>query len=107
AGLRCAGHAPGCPARRGEIGRRLGYLPQNLGYYGGFTVAEFVEYFALLKEMPAARIPLAVTAAVDRVGLGDRSRARLRTLSGGVLRRGGGARAGASKPRWLRPGGRP
>src|SRR5262249_34673407 len=105
--LRLLGRDPRSSAPRREIRRRLGYLPQNLGYYGGFTVAEFVEYFALLKEMPAARIPLAVAAAVDRVGLGDRSRARLRTLSGGVLRRGGGARAGASKPRWLRPGGRP
>src|SRR5215469_15241933 len=47
-------------ARRKEIRRRLGYLPQNLGYYPGFTVAEFVEYFALLKEMPPARIPGAV-----------------------------------------------
>jgi ABC-type cobalamin/Fe3+-siderophores transport system ATPase subunit len=27
---------------RREIRRRLGYLPQNLGYYPGFTVAEFV-----------------------------------------------------------------
>jgi ABC-type multidrug transport system ATPase subunit len=48
------------------VTRRLGYLPQNLGYYPGFTVVEFVEYFALLKEMPPARIPAAVTAAVER-----------------------------------------
>src|SRR5215467_9475207 len=87
------GHGP-----RREIRRRLGYLPQNLGYYRGFTVAEFVEYFALLKEMPAARIPSAVAAAVDRVGLGDRSKARLRTLSGGMLRRVGIAQAIVNEP---------
>ena len=99
--LRLLGRDPRSHTPRREIRRRLGYLPQNLGYYGGFTVAEFVEYFALLKEMPAARIPLAVAAAVDRVGLGDRSKARLRTLSGGMLRRVGIAQAIVNDPELL------
>ena len=46
--LRLLGRDPGSYGPRREIRRRLGYLPQNLGYYPGFTVAEFVEYFALL-----------------------------------------------------------
>ena len=58
------------------------YLPQNLGYYPAFTVVEFVEYFALLKEMPAARVPRAVADAIEQVELGERARAKLRTLSG-------------------------
>jgi len=96
--LRLLGRDPLSYAPRREIRRRLGYLPQNLGYYRGFTVAQFVEYFALLKEMPTGRIPLAVVAAVDRVGLGDRSGARLRTLSGGMLRRVGIAQAIVNEP---------
>ena len=99
--LRLLGRDPLCNGPRREIRRRLGYLPQNLGYYRGFTVAEFVEYFALLKEMPAGRIPLAVATAVDRVGLGDRSRAKLRTLSGGMLRRVGIAQAIVNTPELL------
>jgi ABC-2 type transport system ATP-binding protein len=99
--LRLLGRDPRSHGPRREIRRRLGYLPQNLGYYRGFSVAEFVEYFALLKEMPAARIPLAVASAVDRVGLGDRSRARLRTLSGGMLRRVGIAQAIVNDPELL------
>src|SRR6516164_4412839 len=99
--LRLLGRDPRGDGPRREIRRRLGYLPQNLGYYPGFTVAEFVEYFALLKEMPAARIPPAVAAAVDRVGLGDRSRARLRSLSGGMLRRVGIAQAIVNDPELL------
>ena len=83
---------------RREIRRRLGYLPQSLGYYPGFTVTEFVEYFALLKEQPAARIPAAVAAAVEQVGLGGQARARLRTLSGGMLRRAGVAQAIVNQP---------
>jgi len=83
---------------RREIRRRLGYLPQNLGYYPGFTVVEFVEYFALLKEMPPRRASAAVATAVERVGLGDKAKAKLRTLSGGMLRRAGIAQAIVNEP---------
>src|SRR5215469_3007202 len=80
---------PRRPAARREIRRRLGYLPQNLGYYPSFTVVEFIEYFALLKEMPSSAVPKAVAAAVERVDLGAKAKAKLRTLSGGMLRRVG------------------
>jgi ABC-2 type transport system ATP-binding protein len=83
---------------RREIRRRLGYLPQHLGYYPGFTVAEFVEYFALLKEMPSGQVPGAVAAAIERTGLGGQARAKLRTLSGGMLRRAGIAQAIVNDP---------
>ena len=96
--LRLLGRDPGSYGPRREIRRRLGYLPQNLGYYPGFTVAEFVEYFALLKDMPPGRVPAAVAAAIERTGLGDKARAKLRTLSGGMLRRAGIAQAIVNEP---------
>ena len=99
--LRLLGRDPGSYGPRKEIRRRLGYLPQNLGYYPGFTVVEFIEYFALLKEMPAARIPAAVAAAVERVDLGGKAKAKLRTLSGGMLRRVGIAQAIVNDPELL------
>ena len=99
--MRLLGRDPGGYGPRREIRRRLGYLPQNLGYYPGFTVAEFVEYFALLKDMPASQVPRAVATAVERVGLGDRARAKLRTLSGGMLRRAGIAQAIVNEPELL------
>jgi ABC-2 type transport system ATP-binding protein len=99
--LRLLGRDPGGYGPRREIRRRLGYLPQNLGYYPSFTVAEFVEYFALLKEMPPARVPSAVATAIERTGLGDNARARLRTLSGGMLRRAGIAQAIVNEPELL------
>ena len=85
--VRLLGRDPGGYGPRREIRRRLGYLPQSLGYYPGFTVAEFVEYFALLKEIPPGRVPHAVATAIERVDLGSRAKAKLRTLSGGMLRR--------------------
>jgi ABC-2 type transport system ATP-binding protein len=96
--LRLLGRDPGGYGGRRQIRRRLGYLPQNLGYYPGFTVAEFVEYFALLKEMPPGQVPAAVAAAVERVDLGEKARSKLRTLSGGMLRRAGIAQAIVNEP---------
>ena len=64
-------------------------------------MCEFVEYFALLKDMPAARVPAAVAAAVERVDLGVKAKAKLRTLSGGMLRRVGIAQAIVNEPELL------
>lgn len=88
-------------AARTEARRRLGYLPQDFGHYPGFTVREFVAYVAWLKEMDAAAVPEAVRRAVDRVGLGDRADARIRTLSGGMVRRVGIAQAIVNEPELL------
>ena len=66
--LRLLGRDPGRRDPLREIRRRLGYLPQALGYYPGFTVAEFVEYFALLKEMPVAAVPRAVAVTAGAPG---------------------------------------
>ena len=99
--LRLLGRDPARPAGRREIRRRLGYLPQNLGYYPAFTVVEFVEYFALLKEMPPHAVPKAVATAIEKVELGAKAKARLRTLSGGMLRRVGIAQAIVNDPQLL------
>jgi ABC-2 type transport system ATP-binding protein len=99
--LELLGRNPKNVGERREIRRRLGYLPQNLGYYPAFTVVEFIEYFALLKEMPAKQVPKAVAAAVEKVDLGPKAKARLRTLSGGMLRRVGIAQAIVNNPELL------
>ncbi|MDL5201622.1 ABC transporter ATP-binding protein [Streptomyces sp. ALI-76-A] len=83
---------------RAAVRRRLGYLPQEFGYYPGFTVREFVAYVAWLKEMPAAGTPAAVERAVARVGLADRIDAKVKTLSGGMVRRVGIAQAIVNDP---------
>ena len=99
--IRLLDRDPKNPGQRRDVRRRLGYLPQNLGYYPAFTVREFVEYFALLKEIPPGRVNQAVTAAVKRVDLEAKAKARLRTLSGGMLRRVGIAQAIVNDPELL------
>jgi ABC-type multidrug transport system ATPase subunit len=96
--LRLLGYDPTDPGERRALRRRLGYLPQTLGYHPNFTVFEFVEYFALLKEMPADSVRPAVARAIERVGLGERATSKLKTLSGGMLRRVGIAQAIVNEP---------
>ncbi|MET9224226.1 ABC transporter ATP-binding protein [Lentzea sp. NPDC003310] len=83
------------------VRRKLGYLPQHFGYYKRFKVREFVEYLAWLKEMPAREIPGAVHDALDRVGLADRANDRMKSLSGGMVRRVGIAQAIVNRPEIL------
>ncbi|WP_130512475.1 ATP-binding cassette domain-containing protein [Krasilnikovia cinnamomea] len=92
-GQRADGHADLRQVRRG-----LGYLPQQFGFYPRFTVREFVEYMAWLKEMPKAAVPGAVQRAIERVGLTAKADARMKTLSGGMLRRAGIAQAIVNDP---------
>jgi ABC-2 type transport system ATP-binding protein len=80
------------------VRRRLGYLPQTFGFYPRFRVREFVEYFAWLKEMPGPQVPMAVDRAIERVGLADRAEDRMKSLSGGMLRRVGIAQAIVNDP---------
>jgi ABC-2 type transport system ATP-binding protein len=81
-----------------DLRRRIGYLPQEFGFYRRFTVREFIGYLAWLKEVPARDLPGAVQRAIDRVGLTDRADDRMRTLSGGMVRRAGIAQALVNDP---------
>ncbi len=96
--LELLGTSVGALGEYRALRRRIGYLPQDFGYYKRFTVREFVEYMAWLKEVPKAAVPGAVQRAVERVGLADRADHRMRTLSGGMVRRAGIAQAIVNDP---------
>ena len=86
--VRVLGLDPGTPAERTDIRRRLGYLPQEVGFPRGFTAFAFVDYVALLKEwtQPATR-HAEVRRVLEVVGLGDLGSKRIRAMSGGQRRR--------------------
>ena len=89
-------------AERVEIRRRLGYLPQELSYHRYFTVAAFLDYVAILKEITNRRRRAEEVAKVLAItGLEDRARTRIRALSGGMRQRLGIAQALLGGPKLL------
>jgi ABC-2 type transport system ATP-binding protein len=97
--VRIEGLDPSKPRDRLALRRRLGYLPQELGLYPRFTVFEFVDYLAILKEIEdRGERHRRVAAALAAVGLADAGRRRIRTLSGGMARRVGIAQALVGDP---------
>lgn len=70
------------------VRRRLGYVPQEPGFYRHFTVFEFVDYVAILKEMTARQgRHTEVHRVLGLVGLEDVAGKRIHRLSGGMRRR--------------------
>lgn len=100
--IRIDGLDPAHSHQRLQIRRRLGYLPQDLGLYPRFTVFEFVDYIAILKELKERRERhRAVRAALQLVGIRDLARRKIKTLSGGMTRRVGIAQALVGDPQLL------
>jgi len=97
--VRVLGLDPSQPADRLELRRRLGYLPQDVGAYPGFSVREFVDYVAILKEHTDRRARRAeVDRVLELVDLTGKAYARIRSLSGGMRRRLGLAQALLGSP---------
>lgn len=100
--LRLLGRNPGQHDDRVEIRRRLGYLPQEPGFYRSFTAYEFVDYIAILKEMTHRRSRHdEVWRVLELVDLTSVARRRVRALSGGMRRRLGLAQALLGEPELL------
>lgn len=92
--LSVLGFDPADTRQRVEIRRRLGYLPQDLGYHRHFTAAAFLDYVAILKELTDSRVRHAEVARVlAAADLTAQAGKRIRTLSGGMRRRLGLAQA--------------
>jgi ABC-2 type transport system ATP-binding protein len=91
----------GTEAGRKRARRDVGYLPQSFGFYPSFSVRQFVEYFALLQGVPTADLRLAVDESLDAVDMLARASNKMRSLSGGMVRRVGIAQAIVHRPRLL------
>lgn len=88
--------------RMGDAYRaRLGYLPQDFGYYPEFTALDFMEYMAALKGLGRRVARDRSLMLLQQVGLAGEERRRIRTFSGGMRQRLGIAQAVLNDPEVL------
>lgn len=71
----------------------LGYLPQNFGYYPEFTARKFLLYLAALKAIPREEASEKVEELLQLVDLEQVKDKKIKTFSGGMVRRLGIAQA--------------
>ena len=100
--IRYGGKLATGPEALHEIRSELGYAPQEPGFYPNFSVFQFVDYIAILKEMIDRRARHdEVRRVISLVGLDEVARRPIRKLSGGMRRRTALAEALLGEPSLL------
>ncbi len=76
------------PARHPlEVKRRVGYLPDAVGFYGGLTGRQNLRYTARLNGIPTTETERRMSEVLELVGLSGRADDRTDTYSRGMLQR--------------------
>jgi ABC-type multidrug transport system ATPase subunit len=87
---------------RRKIRSRLGYLPQEFGVYPKMKAREFLDFIARLDGISSkSERNRRVDELLEKVGLAEAARRKVKALSGGMLRRLGIAQALIGEPKLL------
>jgi ABC-2 type transport system ATP-binding protein len=81
-----------------QVKRRVGYLPDSVGFYGDLTGRENLRYTARLNRLPHDLTEETIDGVLDQVGLSDRADDKTDTYSRGMLQRLGIADALVKDP---------
>ena len=79
----------------------LGYLSQGFGYYPEFTGMDFLMYLASLKGIPKKEAKKRCKKMTELTGLTGMEKKKIKTYSGGMIRRLGIAQALLNSPKVL------
>ena len=79
----------------------FGFLPQDFGYSRDFTVKDYLEYVAALKDVPHKETIKKINHLLDILTLSDVKGKKIAKLSGGMKRRVGIAQAMLNDPKIL------
>lgn len=91
----------GIDVSREEYRDALGYLPQDFGYYPGFTALDFLCYIASLKGLPKNRAKQKAIELLELVSLSEMAGKKIKTFSGGMKQRLGIAQSLLNNPKIL------
>lgn len=81
-----------------EVKRRVGYVPDDVGFYGSLTGRENLRYTARLNRLPSREAEERIERFLAEVGLTDAADRRLETYSRGMRQRLGIADALVKEP---------
>jgi ABC-type multidrug transport system ATPase subunit len=95
------GHDFSSRSSRSALPSTVGYLPQTFDFWPHFTVRETLLYVAWIKGVPRRDRVSEAQRVGEALGLGRHMDARMKTLSGGTVRRVGIAQAMLGGPRLL------
>ena len=84
-----------------EVKRRVGCLPENVGYYRDMTGRENMRYVAQLNGLNGREAETRITEALERVGLADEADKRVGAYSRGMRQRLGIAELLVKKPQLM------
>ena len=84
-----------------SIRRKIGYLPQQFGFYPTMKVIDAMTYLAILAEVPAREQKRRIEWLLAAVHLTAQAQTKVKALSGGMLQRLGIAQALVNEPRVL------
>lgn len=76
----------------------LGYLPQEFGYYPDLSVYDYMMYIASIKGLKESAAKKRTKCLLKQVGMEQYGRRKMKTLSGGMVRRVGIAQAILNDP---------
>jgi len=77
---------------------RLGYMPQDFGFYPDFTAREFMMYIAAVKGLDKGKEKSRTDALLHMVNLHDVADKKIKSFSGGMKQRLGIAQAELNEP---------
>lgn len=80
---------------------QIGYMPQDIEIYDGFTAYDYLEYIALLKGMKKKGLKGRIYEILEFVNLKDVDKKKIKTFSGGMKRRIGIGQAIINNPKIL------
>ena len=83
------------------IRQKLGYLPQELNLYPGLSVQDCLEYLGELSGIPKEECKKRIRYYLEKTGLTNHRKKKMRQLSGGMKRRVGLIQALLNEPEFL------
>jgi len=84
-----------------EVKRRVGYLPENVGFYGDMNAVQSLEYIADLNRLPKSEAQDRIQEALKLVGLSENLRKPVSAYSRGMKQRLGIAEVLLKEPKVL------